>query len=437
MKRIIIIIVALASYAFSVTAQRVLTLDECREMALTNNASVKTAQLSKGVAHATRQEAFTKYFPSISGSFMAFKTDKGLLQYDMDDDIPLPDGNPIHITHDFQLIKDGVSVGANLVWPIFTGGQIYNANKLAEIGEAVAELQSRQSADEVRVTVEKYYWQLATLKAKRATVNQMAIMLDTLENQVSAMVDAGVTLQNDLLEVRIRHNEILTAAMRLDNGINVMKSLLGQYLGLGTEQVDVNPIIDPKIAVSLDDGLLVNPEDALHATTQYQLLAENVKATDTKRKMTLGANLPSVAVGAGYIYNRMLSQWHGRTLCFATVSIPITDWWGGSHAMKSSKLKSDIARIELQDYSEQLQINMRNSWDNLVTAWKTIGVQIESIEQSEENLRLNEVFYFAGTITMTDLLKAQTLYRQSQDQYMDAFGTYQIEKIKYLIATGR
>jgi len=60
-----------------------------------------------------------------------------------------------------------------------------------------------------------------------------------------------------------------------------------------------------------------------------------------------------------------------------------------------------------------------------------------SISQSAENLRLNTDYYAAGTCSMSDLLEAQTLYRQSRDRYVEAYAKYQIKKREYLQATGR
>ena len=64
-------------------------------------------------------------------------------------------------------------------------------------------------------------------------------------------------------------------------------------------------------------------------------------------------------------------------------------------------------------------------------------IAANSIEQSTENLRLNEDYYNAGTSTMSDLLDAQTLFRQSRDRYAEAWSQYEIKKTEYLQATGR
>lgn len=443
MKRYLLTAVAAAAL-ISANAQAAFTLDECRELALENNVAIRNSSLQTQVAKEVRREAFTKYFPEVSAAGFAFAANKNVVQYDMNGDVPvppipglLPDGAAFPFSFDIGLIKKGVMAGANLVQPVFMGGMIVNGNKLAEVGEAVAELQSRQSADQVRVTVEQYYWQLASLKAKRATVNNLIALLDTLAGQVDAAVKAGVTLRNDLLEVELRRNDMLTTRLELDNGINVMSTLLSQYIGKGLQPIEIADSITPDEPVGSPAALFIAPADALHSTTDYQLLKENVRATDLQKRLAVGENLPKIGVGAGYFYHNLLDQGHGFGAIYATAIIPLSGWWGGSHAIKQSKLKANIAKNEMDDLSELLQVKMSNAWDALNTSWQKIGVARLSIEQANENLRLNENYYRAGTVTITDLLKAQTLYRQSHDQFVDAYGDYRIKTVEYLQSTGR
>ncbi len=443
MKKIVLAALAIMSIAVAYS-QEVLTLAECRELALKHNVAIRNSALLSGMAKATRQQAFTKYFPNISAAGMAFTTNHSVVKYSIDENMPLPpipgvlpEGGAFPVNIDMSFIKKGVMAGANLVQPVFMGGMIVNGNKLVEVGEAVAELQSRQSSDQVRLTVEQYYWQLASLKAKRSTVDKVIFLLDTLEHQVDVAVKAGVVLRNDLLEVQLRKNEMLTNRLELDNGITVMSILLGQYIGKGVNPIDIDTDITPGNPVAAPDGYFLNPADALYSTTSYQLLLQNVKATDLQRKLTLGEYLPKVGVGAGYFYHNIFDQGHGFGALYATVAIPISDWWGGSHAMRRSKLNADMARNQLNDASELLEVNMINAWNALTASYDKIAVARQSIDQANENLHLNESYYHVGTVTITDLLKAQTLFRQSHDRFVDAYGDYQIKTVEYLQATGR
>lgn len=443
MKRYKLIAAAL-TIMFTATAQETLTLEQCRQLALENNVAIRNAGLKSSVAKEVRREAFTKYFPEVTAAGFAFTTNHSVVKYDVDGEVPLPpvpgilpEGGALPYSLDFSLIKKGVMAGANLVQPVFMGGMIVNGNKLAEVGKAVAELQSRQSADQVRLTVEQYYWQLASLKAKKLTIDKIVSLLDTLHHQVNGAVNAGVLLRNDLLEVELRRNEMLTARLELDNGISVLSTLLGQYIGKGLQPIDISEPISPDEPAASPESIFIPEADALSSTVDYQLLQQSVEATDLEKKIAVGRNLPKVGIGAGYFYHNVLNQGHGFGAIYATVAIPISGWWGGSHSIKQAKLKAEIARNDMADLSELLEVKMRNSWDALNTAYSKIDVARSSIVQANENLRLNQNYYKAGIVTITDLLKAQALYRLSHDSFVDAYGDYQIKTVEYLQATGR
>lgn len=437
MKRIIIYTL-LSGLCLSSLKAQTLTLEECVKLALENNAKMRTAEYNLAASGETSKEMFTKYFPSISAAGMAFTANHGMLQHSFNLPLSMLIPEMPDMNFDISLIKKGSVAGINLMQPIFLGGRIVNGNRLAHIGEEVSRLQQRQTSDEVRRDVEQYYWQLVSLHSKHETLEKVIVMLDTLTSQVQSYVDAGVTTLNDLLEVKLKRNEMLASRNELDNGIKVLRMLLSQYVGKGISgTVDVATDLEVGILPSFPNDIYRNPEDCLAQTVAHGLLTSNVKAKELEQKLALGTNLPMVAAGAGYNYEHILDQGHTFANVYVSVSIPLTDWWGGSHNMKKKQLETKIARTQLEDNSQLLIIAMTNAWNDLSTSYTQMEIAKESITQSEENLRLNQNFYDAGTTTITDLLNAQTLYRQSQDKFIDAYGQFQIKKLSYLQATGR
>lgn len=432
-------IISLAAVLFSTAmSAQTLTLEQCVDMALENNARMKNAQYNVAASKETSKETFTKYFPSVSIGGAAFTANHGMLQHSLN--LPLSMLNPQLPDMDYNLsvLKKGTLAGINLVQPIFMGGQIVNGNRLAQIGEKVSKLQQQQTEDEVRRNVEQYYWQLVTLHSKQKTVNHVIAMLDTLTQQVQSYVDAGVTTINDLLEVKLKRNEMLSSRTELDNGISVVRMLLSQYIGMGTSgNIDVEFDTTLNGLPPFPQDIYQTPEDCLTQTVGFGLLNQNLNAKELEKKIAVGNNLPMVAAGAGYNYEHLMDQGHSFANVYVTVSIPLTDWWGGSHNIKKKKIESQIARNQLEDNSQLLIIGMTNAWNNLTSAYSQIEIANESVGQSAENLRLNENFYKAGTVTVTDLLNAQTLYLQANDKYVEAYCDFQLKKLAYLQSTGR
>lgn len=406
------------------SAQRTFTLDECLEQALSNNVRMRNAENEIRMAEHDRKNAFTRYFPSVSASGGGFIANKGLMELNMGPDMSM------------SMMKDGVVGGVSATLPLFTGGQIVNGNKLAKVSEEVSRTRYRLSENEVRLTTENYYWQVVTLKEKLRTLEVVEARLDTLTRDVEAAVQAGVTTRNDLLQVQLRQNEIKSNRLNVENALALSRELLAQYMGMGLDSVDVAYAMEGRLPEE-PAGLFLPPESALPRTGEYDLLRQNLEATRLQKKIAVGKNLPTVAIGGGYYYDDLLDVGMDFWVGFATVSVPLSGWWGGSHDIKKQKLQVKNAENQLNDQSEMLMIRMRQSWNDLNDAYKQVGIALTSIDQATENLRMQSDYYAAGTCTMSDLLDAQTLFQQSRDKYVEAYAQYEVKKREYLQATGR
>jgi outer membrane protein TolC len=423
------------------------TLEQLKDSALQNNIAIRNARHSIAAAQQQRREAFTNYFPTISGTGLWFNADKGMAKMDINpSEFISPElgaalaqslpaealaalGSPISMS----MIKNGTIAGVTAVQPIFAGGQIINGNKLAKVGEDVSRLQLLLSENEVEKQTEQYYWQLVSLQEKMKTIEAVQALLADIYKDVDVAVRAGVAMRNDLLQVQLRQNDVESQKVKLNNGINILRLLLAQYCGLSGDSFAVSA--DGSAVASIPQQQ--DRQQALLQTAEYQLLQKQVEATKLQHKMEIGKNLPTVGIGAGYNYHNLMENDRTFGMVFATVSVPISDWWGGSHAIKRKKIARQQAEEQLADNSELLKIRMQNAWNNVEESRQQLEIALRSIEQAEENLRLNRDYYKAGTSKMSDLLEAQLLYQQSLDRRTDAFADYQNKLLEYRQATGQ
>lgn len=404
--------------------QKTYTLQQCLNEALANNVRMKTAANDLAAARHTQQEAFTNYFPTISATGSGYMADEHLLS------VSLGPGM------DMAMLKNGVVGGVTAALPLFTGGQIVNGNRLSKVGVEVSRLKQGITENEVKLTTQRYYWQTVMLKEKLKTIEQVQKQLENLVGDVQASVDAGVATRNDLLQVQLKQNEMRSNRISVENLLSVSTRLLAQYMGHAGDSIDISYALD-SIELQHPAELYRLPEVALPITNEHRLLSAGVRSSKLQQQITLGKYLPTVALGGGYVYDNLMDKDQSFWIGFATVSVPLTKWWGGSHDIRKQKLQVANAQYELQDKSELLMINMQNTWNQLNDAWEQVGIARLSITQASENLRLNKNYYTAGTCTMSDLLEAQTLYRQSRDQYIEAYADYELKKCEYLQVTGR
>lgn len=433
----------------SITAQTY-TLQQLKDSALRNNIAMRTARLDIDAARLQRKEAFTNYFPHVSGTGLWFNANKGMAQMDMNpSEMISPEmgatlgqmlpaealaalSSPISIS----MMKNGTIGSLMAVQPLFAGGQIVNGNRLAKVGEDVSRLQLQLSENEVLKQTELYYWQLVSMQQKMKTVEAVDTLLKDIHKDVDVAVRAGVAMRNDLLQVQLRQNEVESQRVKLQNGISIVKMLMAQYCGLNNPDFILSQALPAPVGEGLGVGVLSH-DAALSSLPEYQLLQKQVEAVKLQRRMEVGKNLPSLGIGAGYNYHNLLENDHTFGMVFATVSVPISDWWGGSHAIKRLNIQQQKAIEQLEDHSQMLKIRMQKAWNDVQEAYQQLGIARRSIEQAEENLRLNRNYYRAGTCRMSDLLEAQLLYQQACDKHTDAYADYQNKLLEYRQSVGQ
>ena len=450
MKKIVSIILCLA--CCDIVVAQTYSLEQILDSARHNNIAIRNARHGIEAAQEQRKEAFTKYFPNVSGTGLWFNANKGMAKTSLNPSELIPSSlastmaailpvealaalaSPISIS----MMKNGTIGSLMAMQPVFAGGQIVNGNRLAKVGEDVSRLQLQLSENEVEKTAEQYYWQIVTLQEKMKTVAAVEAMLTDIHKDVDVAVRAGVALRNDLLQVELRQNEVESQKMKLRNGIGTVKLLLAQYCGLRDTTFAIKaPLSVPDEDAAPLEAVAAPAGDEWGTTAEYQLLSKQVEATKIQKNIAIGQNLPSVAVGAGYNYHNLLDNDHSFGMIFATVNVPISDWWGGSHAVKRKKIAYQQAQDQLADNAQLLQIRVQNAWNNVEEARQQLVIARRGIEQAEENLRIHRDYYRAGTCKMSDLLEAQLLYQQSCDKHTDAYADYQGKLLDYRQSIGQ
>lgn len=432
MKRNLTLLAAL--FLCATASAQTYTLEQCRTMALENNNKMKNSRLDTDIAGQTRREAFTNFFPNISAAGMAFDASHDMLRLSVPLELPIPGLSLPPLS--MGMMKHGLMGGVTAIQPLFAGRQVAAGNRLARIGEEAAGLKLRVSEREVYETVEKYFWQIVALRGKLETLDVVDRQLEQIRRDVEMAVKAGISTRNDLLRVELKQQETESSRLKVENGIGVTRLLLAQYVGM--------PLAEPFDIEAEVFGMPDAPESwytdaaaAAELRPEARLLDKNVEASKQQIRMTRGKNMPTVGVGAGYLYHDLSGQDNDFGMVFASVSVPITGWWGGSHAVRREQLKRRQAENDRRQAVEMMQVEITRCWNELQEAYKQILLARKTIASATENLRLNEDYFRAGTVSLTDLLDAQTLLQQGRDLLTDASADYQVKLSKYLLVTGR
>lgn len=462
MKKTLTIIIALCSVLCGSAAEAdgAYSLADCQQLALQHNHKLHNARIDLQMADEDKAIAFTNYFPQVSLSATGFIGAKDLMRTTMDMTSfgetygpalmqaglgELLMGMPPQ--NDVSMMKKGVMANAIAMQPLFSGGQIVNGNKLAALQQEVRRLQIAMDEKNLLQNVAEYYWQIVSLKGNVSTLDAVDEQLSAIHKLTDDYVKAGVINRNDLLTVELKQQEVASSRLHLGNGIELLRLVLAQLCGADLQDFQI-ALPAQLEAPAAPDTYFVSPAEAVLNREELALAGKNVEAKALQVKMERGKNMPTVAVGAAGLFQgidmgdmsvknggNMYNMKIGNLVGLATVSVPVTDWWGGKHAIRKARLAQQQAENDRDEAQEMLQIDILSSWNNLTEAYAQIEIARKSVTASTENLRLNRDQYAAGTLPISDLLDAVTLFTRANNDLSSSLATYQSRVSEYLRKT--
>jgi multidrug efflux pump subunit AcrB/outer membrane protein TolC len=427
------------------TEAQSLSLDSCKHLAIKNNKKIIEATYEVQSSEEVRKSAYTNYFPKISASAMAMRSPDYLVKGTIPEmNLPVYDGNLANLEGATQYAYfPSMAINAidylnmastSAALPVYAGGQIRNGNKLAAIGEDVSRKQQSMTTIDVLVRTEQLYWTIISLNEKLKTLDSYRSLLDTLNRDVTNYNKAGLSQKNDLLKVQLKQNELQSNRLKLLNGISLSKRALCQQIGI---TYDSTLVLTNKPEVGSVFPTSVIASEAVSNRAEYQMLNKATEAEELQLKMTRGELMPQLALGAMAAYVDIANSGITQKFAFASLSIPITDWWSGSHKLKQQQLKIEKARNKLNETSELLVLQIEQANNELRENLDQVKLAEKSVEQAQENLKVTNDNYRSGNISISDLLEAQALSQSSKDNLTNAQCNYQIAKAKYLQAIGK
>lgn len=446
MKNKVYISILVAAFVLFGQSKSSYSLQDCKDLAIKNNATVTNASLEVQASNQTIKAVFTKFFPSIDANLFTFRTNDPLVNLKTPSmNLPVYDGNPANLLSPTQfafvpeipitaLDKGTVGVIA-ATQPLYAGGRIVNGYKLAKVGKEVSEKKLTLAQNEVNLNTEQYYWQIVALHSKLKTLDYYNMLLDTLSKEANDAFNAGLIYRNDLLKISIKQSELQSNRIQLENGITIANMAFSQYLGIPYDSLI--KLTDSTIECPLPNELYVNPDSALKTRPEYALLQKALKAEKLQTGIKVGEYLPEIGVGMGEFYFRDFGSDGTNGIVFASVKVPLSAWWEASHTIRERKIKESIVEKNNKNSIELMRVQIEKVWKELNEKYEQIKVAEKKLDQARENLKLNSDNYRAGLVNISDMLDAQAMYKAAEDDHLDARIKYKMATVTYLQITGR
>ena len=477
-----ICIVLLVGAAVPVGAQRLLTLDSCRQMALRNNKQMRISKVKQEVAENVRRSARTKYLPHVSaiGSYQHTSKEISILNESQKTALgnigtslvggvqeglsnvtsQLPMQNIAGLLGTMGISMEGIQTlmnqsltqtagqlnekGQNIVdafrtdtrniWagsvmllqPVFLGGAIIAMNKMADITEDLAANSAEAKRQATLYNIDQAYWQVVSLTHKKKLAEGYLDLIKKLDSDVSKMIEEGVATRSDGLSVSVKVNEAEMAVTKVNDGLVLSKMLLCQLCGLPVdEQITLADENLENIAVVTVTPQL-DVEKAVAFRPELKMLQNTVDLSRQATNLLKAGNLPQVALIGGYavsnpnVFNGFEKKFAGFWNVGVLVRVPIWNWGDVMYKVRASKGATSIASLELEEAREKIELQVNQNTFRVNEANKKLAMAQASIARAEENLRTANLGFKEGVITPTTVMEAQTAWLQAQSQKIDA-----------------
>lgn len=458
-------------------AQQLLSLDSCRAMALRNNKQISVSRLKQDVAHYTRKATKTKYLPKVDviGGYELMSKEISLLNNDQKTALnnlgtnvmtKASDGISSTLT---SLAQQGVittqqaqvlgnmaeqmatplaqslnEAGSNLRkafrtnnrnlfgaaiivrQPIYMGGAITAANRIAEITEGMTSHSTDKAIQNTLYSVDEAYWLCVSLKQKNILAKNFLELVEKLEQDVQKMIREGVATKADGLKVSVKVNEAEMTLNQAEDGLALSKMLLCQLCGLPINS-EITLADEKTNELVLSTSSVSNPtETAMQNRPELKMLADAIEISEQGTQMARATYLPQVALTGGYmvtnpnVYNGYENKFGGIWSIGVMVRIPVWNWQEGAYKVRASKVTTSIANMELAEAKEMIELQVNQNKFKMNEANKRYALSLKNVEKAEENLRCANLGFHEGVMTATEVMEAQTAWLQAQTQKIES-----------------
>lgn len=327
--------------------------------------------------------------------------------------------------------------------PIFMGGAIKAANAIADITEEMADNDESLKTQSTIYDIDKVYWTVVSLKHKQKLAYSYRDLVKKLDDDVNKMIRQGVATKADGLKVDVKVNEADMDITRVDDGVTLAKMLLCQLCGIPmTDKITLADEVGNGLETSNVKFTDYQPDSTFSNRPEVRLLQNAVDLSEQGTKIIQAEYLPHVALTGGYmitnpnVYNGFQKRFSGVWNVGVTVQVPVWNWFEGRYKVRASRAVTSMARMELSDVQEKINLQVTQSRFKVKEARKRLVMANNNVKSAEENLRCAQVGFREGVIPSTDVMAAQTAWQKAHSDKIDAEVDLRVSEVNLEKALG-
>jgi outer membrane protein TolC len=426
------------------------TLQQCLDYAYANATSLQKSVLDEQIAKARVNETIGIGLPQVNG------TAQMLYNFELRPAFLPPfflsgnTGTPPDPNAEFVPVR-GIfapryqgDVGITVSQLIFNGSYFVGL----QASRTYAQLAKKNTqATKITITenVTKAYFSLLVAKERAKLLETNLARLDSLIRDTRALNKQGFVENIDLNRLEVTANNLRSEQAKVERLIQLSNELLKFQMNMPSEE-------ELEIVGTIRDYQLEQIPDEIQKADyknriEYATLETGIALTKLDLKNKTVAAYPSlVAIGqmgyaTGAKFFSSIGDFKNRWLGYGTVglqlNIPLFAGMQRRYSIEQKKLEIKKLEQDKRSLEQAIDLQTKQAQITLKNALETLEVQKRNMELAREVVRVSQIKYKQGVGTSTDIVNAETAYKEAETNYYAALYDALIAKVDLDKALGK
>ena len=392
----------------NIVLARDLTLDQAIDLSLNNSKEMRISEKNLDISKLNVSKAFKNALPSVTytGAYTVGEHERQILTQS---------------ERNYVSKKRGYTQNLKLTQPLFTGGVVTAGIKGAKAYENIASYSFLQSKIKNRLDTIKIFSDIINAQRNlEALKYSEGVLLKRYQKQEEQLKLRLIT-KPDILQTEYSIEDIRAQMINVKNVVDTNMEKLYIRTGISkSEPLNLVPFDIPNNfseKINLDNDL----KQAINESLSAKVAEEQVKVASATRMAAVGDLLPQVSAFASYgtgertTFERSYrdGEWTGGV----QVSWKVFSFGSDLDNYRVAKLQEEQEELKETSTKENIEINVRSAYLNVLSLEKQIASQGKALEVAKVNFELNQEKYDAGLISTVDYLDFENTYRQARIAY--------------------
>lgn len=417
---------------------RALSLQEATQLALTNSAQIKKAQLDKQSLEYKFKEQRAAALPTVKAGVNLDIYPFLPTTFVAGNDINRPNESfvPIQFGRPFQLTG---GIQAEQLLYSDAGRRMLPA---ADITRNLTDLVIERSSDEVMHQTAMVWFQMLQTTQLTRSIEANLDKLEALKKMAELQLANGYITSTDVKRIKVAQTNLQTQKQNLLNGIAALRETLQFFCGIPYEER-----IEPK------ESTLLPASDS----AQWLALSLDPLVTVERRFLTQQENLNTVQANASQVsyrptitaYSNMWLQnqsgnlnvfghrWYGMAMVGVKAQTTLFDGFRSKYKLEQLKIDRQKIQEDIRQLEAAKTLEFRQAKTQLTAALGGLNTQNENVALAKEITEKLTLRYKAGEVPLSDLLNAQTARSEAETNYWQQVFTYKLAVLRLAKVTGK